>query len=490
MPHFHLSEAVHTQAHHNRPLHKATHNRSSITITVVVFTMRIARGAAENADGLASRGRTVTIQYTNILYSAYDRPCNLAGEIDDNDSGESQQPCNVTNYRCPNTDNATKYQVLYEYDVHHNPNSSVEDVLAYLEQVMLDYVASALGVDDCMSRRRMRNLRKNDNQEQQAAAKYVGVDLRPEDHVSVAPCRSEPDSPNIACLPIEGGMTVFLDETQVKSTARLSDEDAHDDGVYQFVTGHVKQGMQKDLFVVRNIINKVVFVNNRTILTKFPEQTIETPVEQPLYQASGSTHNQLPGFATGLISAGVIASILLVSLLIYRKRNKLGAMEKVGSGDSDEFDIIAIHGLSPPATPNHKPSVVTDLHHYQSDTLPSFSFPMDKSSWIEPLPSQLEPSLRNFESIDSYLQTNQSMNTVTPSRTWGPDDTSYAYSLDGQRMITPLHSLCSDGDSLRLTDDARSESATENESGRDEHSAISQDSACSDSSEASSEREI
>ena len=87
--------------------------------------------------------------------------------------------CNVTKFLCvtkdSETETLTRVDVAYDYEVYYNPAADIDRVLPYLEEVVLEHLATAMGVDDC-SRKGRRDLQEG----------VAGISLEPRDVIKIA----------------------------------------------------------------------------------------------------------------------------------------------------------------------------------------------------------------------------------------------------------------------------------------------------------------
>jgi hypothetical protein len=462
--------------------------------------MNVASTLMYQSNILLRTNQTESVKNTSTIHGndniTSTTPCRIS-----NDPGRqenlSSQLCNITDYRCSDLNGLETIQVLFDYDILHNRYSDIGDILPYLEEFMLDYLASGLGVGDCstdgpLSRR---ILKKEGGG---SLMQFAGVGLQPKDRLSVARCFGEYNDGNIVCSPVEGGVTVYLASTNIQRLSRVSTLDSRHEQLQETIIDYLKVGMNNDAFVVKNIVDRVVFVGNRTLLAQSLDRAIVVNGVGPPHQAVVPVKPKMPNTYKGLISAGAIVCAIFISLVFFLKKRKDTTIQRLESEDSNDFHVVAIQGYSV-----REASEGYGLHPKSlavADSLASQPRQMDTLTVIEPMVSQRSQSttpysVRYIDSADSFMQPNLSpsntMGSAQTSRTWGPDDTSYAYSLEGQRLTTPVQSLRSESDSVMHSDVSKgtSRSANSIRSAGDEDSTDSQESDITDSDD-TSEQEV
>lgn len=234
--------------------------------------------------------------------------------------------CNIRSYQCsPRIDGETtstavtkEVVVPYQYDILYAAGSDFDLVRSYLEEAMLDHLASATGVIRCAAsssrRQRQRRTLLSDN------VSVMGVNLYPLDIADdrFASCsalsllllddsnnKNNNNSDNNAeCRSMVGGMTVVM---RADETAEAPEEEVH-----ELVMNAVRTGMQEDIYVVPGSIEKVVFVQNRTAVATGETENgngsvdvIDTPGET----IGSGVNNGEPGNDAGAGDGGTVTDL-------------------------------------------------------------------------------------------------------------------------------------------------------------------------------------
>jgi hypothetical protein len=225
----------------------------------------------------------------------------------------SLNTCNITHYLCTsggsNESGADQgygtatVEVPYEYELLYNLKADLTgQVLPYLEETMLEHIATALRITQCVQLRRRRRAQSLADDQ----GRLAGVSLEPRDKLSekYTSCTA-----NVAveegdtCLPIQGGLTVIVQLTEEESTAQPALSDGEQQKIRDTVTNYLKDAMDNDIFVVPTSIDKVVFVGSSS--------TNETTIAQVSAQGVESWSK----LHIGLIAGGG-ALLLLIALLL------------------------------------------------------------------------------------------------------------------------------------------------------------------------------
>jgi hypothetical protein len=272
--------------------------------------------------------------------------------------------CDVTEYMC--SASTTMLQVRFKYEVQYNPVSKIQQhVLPYLEEALLEHISTHMGVHDCSASYGGGHRRLSFTEEQKAH--IAGLSLLPRDvAVNNKDCTVTVDTvtDDTLCSPVDGSLTVYTNE-------KLSEVD---NGVLgQALLNEIQYAMDEDFFVVPGIIDKIVFVENKTY-----------PGVSDRDQSSGGMSTLAVGLVSGL---GVLGLLILGILLFFvcrrrRKRAKIDDKQQQsnsakavvweGPGDSlavrdslalqaypsDDTSIDTVISLSPDRPKEGSPSIM------------------------------------------------------------------------------------------------------------------------------------
>jgi hypothetical protein len=141
-------------------------------------------------------------------------------------------------------------EILYDYEVFMNPKSNSRRVLLYLEENLLEHLANYMGLTNCRATpRRLTTL------------EYIGIDISPPDIATNTSCGNDDES--IRCVSMQGGVTVF------PKRQNLSDDEKRI--VVSDVRNYIQSSMNRDVFTIPGVIEKVAFVNRTTEPTSSTE---------------------------------------------------------------------------------------------------------------------------------------------------------------------------------------------------------------------------
>jgi hypothetical protein len=209
--------------------------------------------------------------------------------------------CNIREYNClgEGTVQETNDLVIsYDYEVLYNQNADFDQVRAYLEEAMLDHVARATNTVGCSASFTRRSL-QND-------LGVVGVNLDPPD---VPDDRFDSCLTDGECRSMIGGMTVLLTP------------DVGEKEIRQTVLDLVRFGMDEDMYTVPGTIDRVVFIENRTIQEKVggADLLIDDVDNYGTGDEGGGSSAMALGVAGGLIG---LLILVLAALSVSRRRKK------------------------------------------------------------------------------------------------------------------------------------------------------------------------
>ena len=224
----------------------------------------------------------------------------------------------------------------------------MRDILPYLDESMLEHLATAMGLVSCRRRRqRSRHLLDNSTSFSQAQLdRFVGVTLDPMDAPNIfdTTCRSDPPSSSssstsslegasdaaVSCRPIQGGLTVFakLEDDGQRRQRRLralqnGGGGDDQDGIRRTVLQFLQEAMSDDIFVVPSSIEKVVFIDNDSTAgssggggggTNTNTDADASGVAATSGSAGGSQNSKLGTLEIGLIAGGGALLLLLILL--------------------------------------------------------------------------------------------------------------------------------------------------------------------------------
>lgn len=206
--------------------------------------------------------------------------------------------CNRTQYICStsseSSNNPVEIEIPYEYEVLLNPQSNSRRVLLYLEESMLEHLANYMGLTTCQTTRR-----------RQTSLVYIGIDISPPDIATNTSCGN--DIGNTKCVSMQGGVTVF------PKRQNLSDDEKR--SVTSDVLTYIQSSMDRDVFTIPGVIEKVAFVNRTTEPSSSTEDI-------------AAVESGLPKIYIGLI-VGLGIPLLIIAIFLCwccrcrcRRRNK------------------------------------------------------------------------------------------------------------------------------------------------------------------------
>ena len=194
-------------------------------------------------------------------------------------------------------------EVLYEYELYYNQYIDIhETIIPYLEESIIVNLASQMGIQQqCRTQNRRR---QQQQQQQQRAAiestnattttatttighQFIGIQTKPYDRINpkYTTCQypipgtvPNPDM-TIVCLPMLGGVTVFVQQiipplvassllastsSTVHANHNMTSSFSHveQEMIRTTVISYLKDAMDHDVFVVPNSITKLVYVGN------------------------------------------------------------------------------------------------------------------------------------------------------------------------------------------------------------------------------------
>jgi hypothetical protein len=190
--------------------------------------------------------------------------------------------CNVTQIMCSSPSDDTnktvttkEIEVMYEYELHYNTLIDLsKTIIPYLEESILEHLASTTGVSQC----RRRQLRRQANKSrlrrigESDQNRYIGVNMQPYETINptYTTCKysvslSNSNNANVGCVPMLGGVTVLvrLTPNEIASNTSLSNDDQQ--LIRDTITSYIHDAMDNDVFVVPTSIEKLVYVENNAL---------------------------------------------------------------------------------------------------------------------------------------------------------------------------------------------------------------------------------
>ena len=273
-------------------------------------------------------------------------PCQVSNDPP-NDQGITQlQSCGIKGFSCydPTELDPTEIVVDFSYELHYNPEMNLEgNILPFLEESMMTYAAATIGLDHCTQaearsfgdggRKRRLQIGGIEN------SRFVGITRNPQDLIdtSVPGCTQGRPIGGLTlseCVPISGGLSVSLSD--VNDSLSEDEKVEVEEGVRAFI----KDAIDRDMFVSRGNIQKVVFVEQRS-------GSLGRAIAPDAESNSGS-----PALSTlwiGLI-VGIGALMLLCLLIVFmvHRRKPLAREHKTtrALAEEDEMGLAAVDSLA------------------------------------------------------------------------------------------------------------------------------------------------
>lgn len=294
-------------------------------------------------------------------------PCQVSNDEPDEFGVLPLQSCDIAEFSCPATNNnneatPTTLEVTFAYELHYTPGSDLEGVLLpYLQENMISYAAEAMGLSDCDAETTVAS-RGNGRSLSIESIRFIGISRNPLDQVdsSVQICNQGRPVGGLTlseCAPIQGGVTVTLPDASGSLTeAQLQD-------VETSVRGFLKDGMDRDVFLARGHIQKLVFAEERSGAIT----VVDTPI--PVTRAAPSPDSGLSSTWSGLIG-GIVALLVLIALawlfLYRRKKQSNGQRSKEVSEDQAGLAAVDSLALAPQGLGERGFDVVDDAERQTS----------------------------------------------------------------------------------------------------------------------------
>jgi len=270
--------------------------------------------------------------------------------------------CNVDSYLCA-TKNIFAFDITYQYEVHYNPLNPEPRILRFIDETVLEHLATKIGVVGCVGtsdgvgpgggRSRGRWL-GGFSEEQKDRVK--GISLFPEDKPNGSSCTQplEGDTADDSvCVPVSGSMKISTQLTQeeVDAYGELSSEEK--EGLRASVLDAVKTGMDEDLFLFPGNIYKVNFIEQETNSTDNGNGPTDDG-NDPGTNVGGSKSPEDPKTAgdagsppvsplvAALVSVAIFLLILLLVILFCLRRRRQnrksneGTLNKTAEGSSED----------------------------------------------------------------------------------------------------------------------------------------------------------
>jgi hypothetical protein len=295
-------------------------------------------GADDNSnvnDDRVRHNSTVGESNANI-FGSYERGCYLSN---DPPADDSQIPeltvCNLTSYMC--RAEPTPVEVLFDYELHYNPEADLQRILNYFEEVSLEHLATKLGLRNCTASfstagngaGRRRRLEGDDGSgaENDGRNHLAGINLLPRDrpddqHTNcIVPvdnnnANESSSGANSICLPTRGALTVYTKRNDDGSLVTASQAEA----IQALILAELQRGMDEDLYVTKLNIEKMSFVGNRTAREAGESSSNRTSTTgvatSPPQVLSSNADSQATGRGMAPSMIGLVAGVVLLMLIV------------------------------------------------------------------------------------------------------------------------------------------------------------------------------
>ena len=195
-------------------------------------------------------------------------------------------------------------EVIYEYELYYNQYIDIQKtIIPYIEESIIVNLASQMGLQQqCRKQNRRRQQQQHrvielesslNNQTSTTVGRpqFIGIQTKPYDRINpkYTTCQYpiQDDSPNtssssdttIVCVPMLGGVTVFVQRTTSVALSSLSSSststvnesssyfsDTEQEEIHTIVASYLKDAMDHDVFVVPTSITKLVYVGNSSTI--------------------------------------------------------------------------------------------------------------------------------------------------------------------------------------------------------------------------------
>mmetsp|Transcript_77386 Transcript_77386/g.116346 ORF Transcript_77386/g.116346 Transcript_77386/m.116346 type:complete len:371 (+) Transcript_77386:123-1235(+) len=289
---------------------------------------------ADSSRGLESEEEASDEEFT---YALYESPCTLQASNEEftSEQIDAFEVCDTTFYgRCleepPDTDDAVAYQIAFDFELWHRRLASVSRTLEHLEPVMLDHVASVLGLKDCPTRqRRRRRLQGAHDLTDEELDLLVGISSAPGDfededfdecHVPVGR-----EGRGAICVPATGIMTIYLKDEPSLTNEKVA-------SISSGIERLVRFGMSADIYLGGNT-KFLSFIGTRAGEGDF--DSFREPKADGLQGAPDGTVGN-PNRTAGIVG-GIAGCFLLVAILLFIVAGRKREEQKL---DQDFVDAI------------------------------------------------------------------------------------------------------------------------------------------------------
>lgn len=307
----------------------------SVAAPPKVDLQRLLQTEEDGGDGVDDennddeRHNSTTGESNANIFGSYERGCYLSN---DPPADDSQIPaltvCNLTSYMCHAE--PTPMEVLFDYELHFNPEADLQRILNYFEEVSLEHLATELGLRNCTASfstsangAGRRRLQDGGSDSGGGSDQVAGINLLPRDRPDAdhADCIVPVNATILAtsrCLPTRGALTVY---TKRNDDGSLVTE-AQAKALQALILKEIERGMDEDLYVTKLNIEKMSFVGNRTAReagATSPPQVVSSSAAD-----TQTTSRGMPSSMIGLIAALVLLVLIVLAVftLVARRRKK------------------------------------------------------------------------------------------------------------------------------------------------------------------------
>jgi hypothetical protein len=276
---------------------------------------------SENATLVDDERHQDPVVARDVVFGSYlTAACEISNDPPDAGEIVDLTVCNITRYRCsPSTSyipTVVDVLISYDYQVTYLPDADFTRVLPFVEESILESLASAMNLKLCPGTNRRNMLRSlQDDFTTAQQGRFIGVSLLPRDFrdprfESCLPEEDGAEFPDSECQPVRGGMTVSLALPEEEQVLPEEDEEALQLAVLSFV----ERNMGEDTYAVPGNIDRLTYVGARQVITGGG-----LVVEDQKTKDDGG----LSGAGKGLLSAAVpLLFIMIVFSLVLRKRRR------------------------------------------------------------------------------------------------------------------------------------------------------------------------
>ncbi|GKY96403.1 hypothetical protein MPSEU_000599800 [Mayamaea pseudoterrestris] len=209
--------------------------------------------------------------------------------------------CNVTAFRCSNSQSFVT--IPYDYEIVHKASevSRLSHLLEVIEGNILDQLSMDIGLKNCAKSFGGRRAQAETSfGNGQMDYQLTGMSLLPRDKTTTEKCLSTIDHGMAVCSSIKGALTVYT--LQTTAEAMLSNQERL--ALQQAVLEVIQEGMLEEKFLTSAHGEKVVYIGDRLAV-------LSSQQSQTMTETGWTTRSK------GLVSAAIILSLLVIAVLCY-----------------------------------------------------------------------------------------------------------------------------------------------------------------------------